>query len=136
MTIKQDYARILSAGLLVFGLPAAAHAATAVNLGAAGGYTILTKTGVSTTGATHVQGAIGVSPIASTAITGFGLKRIAPAYSTSSLVTGKVFAADYAAPTPARLTSAISAMQTAYNDAAGTQKPEQDRAGAPAISAG
>jgi len=130
MKIKQNYAHILSAGLLVLGLPAVAHAATAVDLGTAGNYTILTKTGVSSTGTTHVQGNIGVSPIAATAITGFGLKRIAPTYSTSSLVTGRVFAANYAAPTPAHLTSAVSAMLTAYNDAAGRKNPNQVALGA------
>lgn len=133
MKIKQNYARILSAGILALGLPAVAgtaQAATAVNLGAAGNYGVLTKTGVSSTGTTHVQGNMGVSPIAATAITGFGLKRTAPAYSTSSLVTGRVFAANYAAPTPAHLTSAVSAMLTAYNDAAGRKNPNKVALGA------
>ena len=133
MKIKQNYARILSAGILALCLPAAAgtaQAATAVNLGAAGSYSILTKTGVSSTGTTHVQGDIGVSPIAATAITGFGLKRTAPTYSLSSLVTGKIFAADYAAPTPANLTAAVSAMLTAYNDAAGRKNPTKVALGA------
>ena len=40
-------------------------------------------------------------------------------FSTSSQVTGKVYAANYAAPTPANLTTAVSDMQTAYTDAAG-----------------
>ena len=133
MKIKQKYARILSAGVLALSLPAAAgtaQAATAVNLGTAGNYIILTKTGVSTTGAPHVQGNLGVSPIAATAITGFGLKRAAPTYSTSSLITGRVFAANYAAPTPAHLTSAVSAMLTAYNDAAGRKNPNKVALGA------
>ena len=131
MNIQQNYARIVvSAGLLVFGLPAFAHAATAVDLGSAGNYIILTKAGVSTTGTTHVQGNIAVSPIAATAMTGFGLKRTAPTYSTSSLVTGKLYAANYAAPTPAQLTSAIGAMQTAYNSAAGRKNPTKIALGA------
>jgi len=131
MKINRNYAHIvLSAGLLVAGLPAFAQAATAVNLGAAAPFIILTKTGVSTTGATHVNGDIAVSPIAATAITGFGLKRTAPTYSTSSLVTGRIFAANYAAPTPAHLTSAIGAMQTAYNDAAGRKNPTKVALGA------
>jgi hypothetical protein len=131
MKTQQNYARIvMSAGLLALGLPAFAQAAATVNLGTAGGYTILTKTGVSTTGATHVNGNIGVSPIAATAITGFGLKRTAPTYSTSSLVTGRLFAPDYAAPTPAHLTAAIGAMQTAYNDAAGRKNPTKVQLGA------
>src|SRR5437879_882598 len=115
MRISKIYIRIASAGLLALAVPTAAQAASAVDLGTAGNYTILTKAGVSATGATHVQGNIGVSPIAATAITGFGLKRTDPTYSTSSLVTGKIFAANYAAPTPSNLTVAIGDMQTAYN---------------------
>jgi hypothetical protein len=131
MKIQQSYARIvMSAGLLALGLPAFAQAATAVDLASADNYIILTKTGVSTTGATHVQGNIGVSPIAATAITGFGLKRTTPTYSTSSLVTGRLFAPNYAVPTPAHLTSAIGAMQTAYNDAAGRKNPNAVQLGA------
>jgi hypothetical protein len=40
-------------------------------------------------------------------------------FATSAQVTGEVFAADYAAPTPATLTQAVLDMQTAYTDAAG-----------------
>lgn len=96
-----------------------------VNLGTAGNYVILSKTGVTTTGTTAVVGNIGVSPIAAAAITGFSL--IADStntFSTSSLVTGKIYAANYAAPTPAVLTTAISDMQTAYTDAAGRKTPD------------
>jgi hypothetical protein len=130
MNIRNNYARVMSVGLLVAGLPAFAQAATAVDLGAAAPYIILTKTGVSTTGATHVQGNIGVSPIAATAITGFGLKQTAPTYSTSSLVSGKIYAANYAAPTPGHLTSAVASMLTAYNDAAGRKNPTKVALGA------
>jgi hypothetical protein len=91
-----------------------------VNLGTTGNFAILAKTGISTTGATSVIGDIGVSPVAATYITGFGL--ILPsssAFSTSALVTGKVYAPGYADPTPANLTTAILDMQTAYTDAIG-----------------
>ncbi|MEO7427210.1 MAG: ice-binding family protein [Fibrobacteria bacterium] len=91
----------------------------AVNLGKAGDFAILAKTGISTTGNTAVTGAIGVSPAAATYITGFALLAPPSAYSTSSLVTGKVYAADYASPTPAKLTASVLDMQSAYNDAAG-----------------
>ena len=91
-----------------------------VNLGTAGSYVILTKTGISTTGSTAITGNIGVSPIDSTAITGFGLiLPAASAFSTSALVTGKAYAPDYANPTPANLTTAIGDMETAYTDTAG-----------------
>jgi hypothetical protein len=86
---------------------------------------ILTKTGISTTGTTSIVGDIGVSPIDSTAITGFGLiADSSNTFSTSSLVTGKVYAADYAPPTPSKMTTAVSAMETAYTDAAGRTIPD------------
>lgn len=103
----------------------------AVNLGAAGSFTILAKTGISTTGTTSVVGDIGVSPAAATYITGFGLALpVASAFSTSALVTGKVYAPVYADPTPANLTAAVSAMETAYTDAQGRTNPTATELGA------
>ncbi len=103
----------------------------AVNLGTAGNFVILAKSGITTTGTTHITGDIGVSPIAATGMTGFGLILDASGtFSTSSLVTGNVYAADYAAPTPAMLTTAVSDMQTAYTDAAGRTNPDHTELGA------
>ncbi len=91
-----------------------------VDLGTAGNFVILSKAGISTTGTTKITGNIGVSPIAATAITGFGLVRDSSgAFSRSSLVTGRIYAANYAVPTPSQLTSAVGAMETAYRNAAG-----------------
>jgi len=100
--------------------PIAALAAgpAAVDLGTAGNFVILAKTGISTTGVTSITGDIGVSPAAASYLTGFGLiLPAAGAYSTSALITGKAYASDYAAPTPATLTTAVLDMQTAYTDA-------------------
>ena len=92
----------------------------AVNLGTAGDYAILTKTGISTVPNSNITGNIGVSPIDSTAITGFSLTVDATnEFSGSTQVTGKAYAADYASPTPSKLTTSISNMETAYTDAAG-----------------
>ena len=92
----------------------------AVDLGTAGKFEVLSKAGISTTGTTKITGNIGVSPIAASAITGFGLVLDSSGtFSRSTLVTGKVYAADYTAPTPSNLTAAVGAMQTAYTDAAG-----------------
>lgn len=92
----------------------------AVNLGAAGNFVILAKTGVSTTGSSAVVGDIGLSPAAATYITGFSLiLPAASAFSTSALVTGKVHAPGYADPTASSLTTAVLNMETAYTDAAG-----------------
>jgi hypothetical protein len=96
---------------------------------------ILSKSGISTTGTTSIVGDIGASPIDSTAITGFGLiLDSSTEFATSSLVTGKVYAADYAPPTPTRMTTAVSDMETAYTDAAGRTLPDATELGAGDIS--
>jgi hypothetical protein len=106
-----------------------------VNLGTAGNFVILAKTGVSTTGTTAVVGDIGVSPVAATYITGFSLIADSTnAFSTSSVVAGKLYASDYAPPTPAYLTTAISDMETAFTDAAGRTTPDFTELGAGDIS--
>ena len=108
--------------LLGITVTSAAFAAgpAAVNLGTAGNFAILSKAGISTTGTTKITGNIGVSPITATAITGFGLVLDSSGtFSRSSLVTGRVYAANYSAPTPSTLTVAVKDMETAYTDAAG-----------------
>jgi hypothetical protein len=55
-------------------------------------------------------------------------------FSTSSLVTGEIYAADYATPTPSMLTTAVGDMQTAYTDAAGRTNPNFTELGAGDIS--
>jgi hypothetical protein len=91
-----------------------------VELGLAGNFVILSKTGISTIPNSSITGDIGVSPIDATAITGFSLTADATnVFSTSDQVTGKVYAATFSAPTPSNLTTAISNMETAYTDAAG-----------------
>jgi hypothetical protein len=108
----------------------AATGPSAVNLGTAENYVILAKSGVSTTGATQVVGDIGLSPAAGSLITGFALSEPPTTFTTSALVTGKIWAADYDAPTPANLTTAILDMQTAYTDAAGRTLPDFTELGA------
>jgi len=114
-----------SATLNVSTLPVVLTGPAAVNLGTAGSFVALAKAGISTTGTTAIVGDIGVSPAAASFITGFGL--IADStntFATSSLVTGKVYAANYTAPTPANMTTAISNMETAFTDAAGRSNPD------------
>ena len=82
-----------------------------------------------------VTGDIGVSPIDSTAITGFSLiLDSSTTFSTSTQVTGRVFAADFAPPTPVNMTTAVSDMETAYTDAAGRSTPDFTELGAGDIS--
>lgn len=111
--------RILS--LLLAGLASSSlGAASAVNLGSAGNFTILSKTQITTTGTTSITGDIGISPAAATFIQGFGLILDSTTqFSTSSVINGKAYASDYGAPTPAYMTAAIGDMMTAYTDAAG-----------------
>lgn len=106
-----------------------------VTLGTAGDYVILAKTGISTTGSTAITGDIALSPAAESFITGFSLVRDSTnTFSKSSSVTGEVFAADMAAPTPSMLTTAVSDMETAYTDAAGRSNPDATELGAGNIS--
>ena len=103
----------------------AGHGPAPVSLGTSGNYVILAKSEISTTGTTAVVGDLGLSPAAASFITGFGLIADGTGtFSTSSLVTGKVYAADYAVPTPANLTTAVGDMQTAYTNAAGRSLPD------------
>jgi hypothetical protein len=91
-----------------------------VDLGTAAPFAILSKTGVTNVPISHITGDIGVSPIAASAITGFSLIAYPTnTFSISTQVTGKIYAANYASPTPANLTTAVSNMETAYADASG-----------------
>jgi hypothetical protein len=93
-----------------------------------GAYVLLAKTGITNvTGSSITGGALGLSPAAASFITGFSL--IADStnvYSTSASVVspGKIYASNYATPTPSNLTTAVLAMQTAYTDAAGRTNPD------------
>jgi len=90
-----------------------------VNLLSAGNFVILAKTAVTTTGTTRVTGDIGISPALASDTAGFALVADSTnRFSTSSLVDGKVYAADYAPPTPATMSTAVSNMEAAYTDAA------------------
>ncbi len=91
-----------------------------VSLGTAGDYVILSPAGITNVPTSAITGDIGVSPIDSTAITGFSLTMdTSNKFATSSQITGKVYAADYAPPTPTILTTAVGDKNTAYNNAAG-----------------
>lgn len=103
----------------------------AVDLGTSGNYVILAKTGISTTGTTDITGDIAVSPESQTALTGFNETLSTDGtFATSPLVTGKLFAASMAVPTPTTLTTAVSDMETAYTDAAGRSDPDFSELGA------
>jgi hypothetical protein len=112
---------LLSAAALFNAATAQDPVSTApVELLSAGNYVILTKTSISTVPDSAITGDIAVSPIDSTAMTGFSFaKDSGEEYSISVQIAGRAYAADYAVPTPTLLTTAVSDMEAAYTDAAG-----------------
>lgn len=107
-----------------------------VNLGTAGNFAILSKSGITNVPTSAVTGHIGVSPIDATAIVGFPLTLDASGtFATSSpQLVGRAYAANYTSPTPANLTTAVSDMETAFTDAAGRPTPSYTELGAGDIS--
>mmetsp|Transcript_4871 Transcript_4871/g.8433 ORF Transcript_4871/g.8433 Transcript_4871/m.8433 type:complete len:283 (+) Transcript_4871:228-1076(+) len=106
-----------------------------VELGLAGEYAILAKSGISTMAGSYINGDIAVSPIASTAMTGFDLTLDSSTqFSKSALIVagpdaslGEAYAASYGGEIANVLTTAVGAMETAYTDAAGRPRPSGDR---------
>jgi hypothetical protein len=94
-----------------------------VDLGAAGNFVIVAKSAINNSSTSVVTGDLGLSPAATSYITGLSLTN-ATGYATSAQVTGKIYAADMAAPTPVNMTTAINNMVTAYNNAAGRTSPD------------
>jgi hypothetical protein len=91
-----------------------------VTLGSAGNYVLLAKTGISTVPPSAVTGNVGLSPAAASFLTGFSLTADPTnVFSRSPQVTGMVYAANYAVPTPSNLTTAVSDMMLAFTAAAG-----------------
>jgi hypothetical protein len=89
-----------------------------VNLGIAGNFVILSKTGITDVYKSTITGDIGASPISGAAI-----------LVKCTEVAGSIYSVDAAGPLPcritnaSRLTTAVSNMQTAYTDAAGRSNP-------------
>jgi predicted acyltransferase (DUF342 family) len=127
MTVVSQWTRFLGAMLMVALMVPRAFAAgpAGVNLATAGELVILSQAGISNTGITHIWGDIGVSsPAVAADITGFGLV-FNTTYSTSSLITGNVYASDYTDPTQTKMSTANTDMLAAYGDAAGRTSPDQ-----------
>ncbi len=101
-----------------------------VDLGSAANFVILAKTGISTVPPSAITGNLGVSPAAASYLTGFSLVADPTnVFSTSPQVTGKVYASDYAVPTPSNLTTAVGDMQLAFT-AAAARAPDVTELGA------
>ncbi|MEX0737786.1 MAG: ice-binding family protein [Pseudohongiella sp.] len=95
-----------------------------VLLGSSGNFAILAKTAVSTVPASSITGDVGVSPAATSFLTGFSLTLVGTTSATSTQVTGSLYGADMTPPTNTNLTTAVLDMQTAYTDAAGRSTPD------------
>ena len=108
--------------------PAPVELGSTTDPASAADYVVLAKTGITNvTGSVITGGNLGVSPAAASFITGFSLIADATnvfATSVSVASPGKIYASNYANPTPSNLTTAVLAMQTAYTDAAGRSNPD------------
>jgi hypothetical protein len=122
---------------LVTAVPAMAGAPELpVGLGLAGDFVIFSSSGISTTGATLITGDIGLGAgVTHTAFTGFSeTMDTSGEFSTSSLVVGRLYAYDYAVPTPANVNTAEINMLAAYDDAFARTIPDETELGAGDIS--
>jgi hypothetical protein len=98
--------------------------ATTVNLGTADNFVILSKAGITDVPTSDIRGNIGTSPITGASITGLGCPE----------VTGTIYTVDATGPAcrvinPTLLGTAVSDMETAYNDAAGRTPTDYLNAG-------
>ena len=116
----------ITLGALAFGASSTAIAGQApVDLGSAGTFAILSKSGVTDVYASAVTGNVGSSPITGAAI-----------LLTCTEVSGTIFSVDAAGPNPCTvnaapfLTAAVLDMQIAYLDAAGRSSPDFVEVGA------
>lgn len=120
---KRSMAILLAAA--AFGSSAAVAGQAPVDLGAAGTFAILSKTGVTDVYASAVTGNVGSSPI-----TGAAILLSCPE------VSGVIFSVDAAGPLPCTvnaapyLTLAVLDMEIAYLDAAGRSSPDFTEVGA------
>jgi hypothetical protein len=103
--------------------PATTTTQAPVNLGSAGDFVILAKSAVSTVPASVITGDVGLSPAATSFITGFSLTMVGTLSATSPQVTGSLYGADMTTSTNSNLTTAVLNMQAAYTDAAGRPTP-------------
>ena len=119
-----DLAGNVLASDYTWGFVSGTHASLSpVLLGSSANYVVLAQSAITTAPISAITGDLGLSPAAESYYTGFS-QTDATGYATSPQVTGKLFAADQAPPTPATLTTAVSDMQTAYTDAAGRPTPD------------
>ena len=127
----------INSGMLtvVTGITCPSCHATAVNLRTAGDFAAFADQGISFSGTTPVIGDIGLGPaVTSTSFTGFSQTQTNTiplnTYATSTYVIGRMYAYDYAVPTPANVGTAAGDMLTAYTNAQGETNPTASELGA------
>jgi hypothetical protein len=100
-----------------------------VNIANASNFAILAKSGITTVPESVIKGDIAVSPIDSTAMTGFSfiLDQSGTFAKSSQLQENKAYAANYKEPVPERLTVSVLDMESAYTDAAGRVNNDASR---------
>lgn len=117
---KEEYPNLSSGNSMAVNLSErmAGQSLAMVNLGVAGNFAILSKTGITDVYKSAITGDIGTSPITGAAL-----------LVSCSEVAGTIYTVDAAGPLPCRVTSAsmlttaVSDMQSAYTDAAGRSNP-------------
>ena len=98
-----------------------------VVLGDAGNYALFSNAGMSSSPDSVITGDVGVGPgVTSTAITTGFTKALDSSgeFATAPQVTGRIYAFDYASPTPAYVSSSSADMGIAYDDARGRLNPD------------
>ncbi len=119
VNLTKRVAFLLSATALCLTTANIAAAQAPVNLGSAGNFTILSKTGITDVFPSAIVGNVGTSPITGAAL-----------LLTCGEVSGKIYTVDAAGPLPCRatnattLTAAVGDMGFAYDDAAGRVAPD------------
>jgi hypothetical protein len=122
--LKKILQSLLISGLLV-GSAVAGNGPSAVFLGSAGSFAVLSQSGITNVYRSAIVGDVGTSPI-----TGAALLLTCPE------VTGNIYTVDAAGPLPCSktaaglLNSAVGDMGFAYNDAAGRTSPDFTELGA------
>jgi len=108
--ITMPYSWSFTTGDTVLGVP--------IDLRTAGNYAIFAWRAIDGSGAT-VTGDVGITPSYSNSISGFALSTPPTEYTTSSQIDGKVYARDYASPTPSKLAIVVNDLDLAIDDATG-----------------
>lgn len=94
-----------------------------LNFGSTGRFAVLSRNGIVHTGDSEINGDIGISPGASTDISGFDLTVDSTGdFSTATGVNGNIYASDYSGGTPDMLVQAEEDIITAYDNSMDTTR--------------